>query len=120
MARKLQEIWQTHLPLRPQSVYIIGTNPIARPIVNAITAIAALFVNQKVNLCCILRESDLVLTEDCLLLTLYQVISRMKHVNTRTLGAIIGPENLPPEHGGIQHIPTDQWVSSRHLISYDM
>jgi len=88
IARKLQAVWQKNLPLRPQNIYIIGTNPITRPLVNAFIAVASLFLKKK-------------------------VISRIKHVDQRTLVNILGPASLPPQYGGTPRPPVDQWVRQR-------
>mmetsp|Transcript_29274 Transcript_29274/g.71095 ORF Transcript_29274/g.71095 Transcript_29274/m.71095 type:complete len:148 (-) Transcript_29274:29-472(-) len=96
MARKLQEIWQQNLPLRPQNIYILGTNPVARLLVNAITTIASIFLKKK-------------------------VISRIRHVDLTTLASLLGPTAMPPKHSGSTSTAVDEWVSdtalsvSRHI-----
>jgi len=87
-ARKLQAVWQKNLPLRPQHIYILGTNAFTRPIINAAITIASVFLKKK-------------------------VISRIKHVDLTALKHILGPAALPLSYGGEKRLPADQWIRER-------
>ena len=85
--RKLQVAWQ-NFPTRPQGIYILGANMIARVAINALIAFAALFAKNK-------------------------VIARIKFAELKDIEKKFGASEMPEMHGGAKKLGTAQWVDER-------